>query len=248
MRVSIGRSWIERCVGDAREALARVAVAERDRLVGDVAAREHDGADAERGEVVQQQVVERRIREHHAELGHARGDAFGDLRRRRGAARARSAAAPRRAWRARPRRAGRAPRPPRRRVPSARTAGPRAACARAARAPRPRRRQRRPGGSRRCPSPRAPRRRPAGARRRATASPPPGRSSGSPSRSSSCARGPQAGQALGCAWKRRSPGSSYSVWQAAHIANPAIVVAGRSYGTPRTIVKRGPQFVQFTNG
>jgi hypothetical protein len=33
----------------------------------------------------------------------------------------------------------------------------------------------------------------------------------------------------------------------AHIANPPIVVAARSYGTPVTIVKRGPQFVQFVN-
>ncbi len=44
--------------------------------------------------------------------------------------------------------------------------------------------------------------------------------------SASC--GPHAGQALGWAWKRRSAGSSYSAWQAGHIANPAIVVAGRS--------------------
>ena len=66
--------------------------------------------------------------------------------------------------------------------------------------------------------------------------------------SSSRAAGPQAGQAFGCAWKRRSPGSSYSRRHAAHIAKPAIVVTGRSYGTPRTIVKRGPQFVQLMNG
>ena len=32
------------------------------------------------------------------------------------------------------------------------------------------------------------------------------------------------------------------------MVKPAIVVSGRSYGTSRTIVKRGPQFVQFTNG
>ena len=48
--------------------------------------------------------------------------------------------------------------------------------------------------------------------------------------------GPHAGQAFGWAWKRRSPGSSYSRWHAAHITNPAIVVDGRSYGTDRTIV------------
>ena len=34
----------------------------------------------------------------------------------------------------------------------------------------------------------------------------------------------------------------------AHIVKPAIVVSGRSYGTPRTIVKRGPQSVQLMNG
>ena len=40
--------------------------------------------------------------------------------------------------------------------------------------------------------------------------------------------GPQSGQALGWAWKRRSAGSSYSDWQARHMAKPAIVVSGRS--------------------
>ena len=54
------------------------------------------------------------------------------------------------------------------------------------------------------------------------------------SRQASC--GPQTGHALGWAWNRRSAGSSYSAWHAGHIVNPAIVVAGRSYGTLRTIV------------
>jgi hypothetical protein len=36
--------------------------------------------------------------------------------------------------------------------------------------------------------------------------------------------------------------------QAGHIANPAIVVASRSYGRPVMMVKRGPQLVQVTNG
>ena len=62
------------------------------------------------------------------------------------------------------------------------------------------------------------------------------------------AAGPQSGQAFGWAWKRRSRGSSYSARHSAHIAKPAIVVRGRSYGTPRTMVNRGPQLVQFTNG
>ena len=57
-----------------------------------------------------------------------------------------------------------------------------------------------------------------------------------PSRPRHATCGPQTGQALGWAWKRRSAGSSYSAWQAAHIVKPAIVVAGRSYGTPSTIV------------
>ena len=39
-----------------------------------------------------------------------------------------------------------------------------------------------------------------------------------------------------------------SARQASHMAKPAIVVSGRSYGTPRTIVKRGPHSVQLTNG
>ena len=41
-------------------------------------------------------------------------------------------------------------------------------------------------------------------------------------------RGPQSGQQTVCAWKRRSAGSAYSAAQSAHIAKPAIVVAGRS--------------------
>ncbi len=53
---------------------------------------------------------------------------------------------------------------------------------------------------------------------------------------------------MGSAWKRRSDGSPYSHAQAAHITKPAMVVSGRSYGTPRTIVKRGPQFVQLMKG
>ncbi len=61
-------------------------------------------------------------------------------------------------------------------------------------------------------------------------------------------RGPHTGHAIGSAWKRRSPGSSYSPRQAVQSGKPAIVVRGRSYGTPVTIVKRGPHCVQFTKG
>ncbi len=53
--------------------------------------------------------------------------------------------------------------------------------------------------------------------------------------------GPHAGQAVGWAWKRREAGSSYSCWQASHSGKSAMVVPGRSYGRPVTMVKRGPQ-------
>ena len=41
-------------------------------------------------------------------------------------------------------------------------------------------------------------------------------------------RGPQAGQQVGWAWKRRSAGSWYSAAHRSHMANGAIVVSGRS--------------------
>ena len=44
----------------------------------------------------------------------------------------------------------------------------------------------------------------------------------------SASRGPQSGQQIGWAWKRRSAGSAYSAAQSAHIGKPAIVVVGRS--------------------
>ena len=69
-----------------------------------------------------------------------------------------------------------------------------------------------------------------------------------PAASARRARGPQSGHAFGWAWKRRSRGSSYSARQRSHISKLAIVVSGRSYGTPRTMVNRGPQLVQLVNG
>ncbi len=60
--------------------------------------------------------------------------------------------------------------------------------------------------------------------------------------------GPHTGHAIGSAWKRRSAGSSYSRRQSAHSSNDAIVVRARSYGTERTIVRRGPHCVQLRNG
>ena len=68
------------------------------------------------------------------------------------------------------------------------------------------------------------------------------------SSSGSESRGPHTGQAIGSAWKRRSDGSSYSRRQSRQSGKSAIVVFGRSYGTRVTIVRRGPQFVQLTNG
>ena len=69
-----------------------------------------------------------------------------------------------------------------------------------------------------------------------------------PAGRASRSRGPQAGQQVGWAWKRRSAGSWYSAAHRSHIANGAIVVSGRSYGTSRTMVNRGPQLVQLMNG
>ena len=71
----------EEGVGDPAEPLARVVVGERDRLVGDVAARQHE----RHAHVAEQQMVQRRVRQHHAELAQPRGDRV----RHRGARRAR---------------------------------------------------------------------------------------------------------------------------------------------------------------
>ena len=87
-------------------------------------------------------------------------------------------------------------------------------------------------------------------RRRAAAAAPIGSAShrSAPSGPASHTRGPQAGQAFGCAWNRRFAGDRYSASHAAHMRNPAMVVFGRSYGMSIEIVKRGPQFVQLVNG
>ncbi len=69
-----------------------------------------------------------------------------------------------------------------------------------------------------------------------------------PSRRRSIAFGPQAWQAVACAWKRRSLGSAYSRAQSAHSGNGAIVVCARSYGARWNTDSRGPQSVQAVNG
>ena len=245
VRMWIGRSWTRKSVGDRPEPLQCLGVAVGDRLVGDVAAGHHQRPTG----VGEEQVVERRVGQHQPELGRARGD--------------------RRPRAPRPAAAGRGRSGARGSPSSSASAGPSSTSS--ARRPevgdhhRERlllavlaRAQRRDRLLRVGPAgevvaaealdgddPRPPRSAAAAA---ATASGAPPRSSSRPSAPSSRARGPQSGQALGWAWKRRSSGSSYSRRQSAHISKPDIVVSGRSYGTPSTIVNRGPQLVQLVNG
>ena len=133
-------------VGDGAEPLGHLLVAVHDGLVGDVPARH----DEDRADVGQEQVVQRRVGQHHAEVGRARGDRGRHPRaRRRGASTmgrsgpassAASAAPSSTSSRAAPGWG-----------PSARTACPRGACGRAGPTRPPRRRRRRPGDSRRSP-------------------------------------------------------------------------------------------------
>lgn len=53
---------------------------------------------------------------------------------------------------------------------------------------------------------------------------------------------------MGSAWNLRSPGLWYSSAHGAHNGNPRMLVRVRSYGSESTIVARGPQSVQLTNG
>ncbi len=58
----------EEQVGERREPLERLRVSEADRLIGDVAARHHE----RQTDVGEQDLVQGRVREHHAEIGSAR--------------------------------------------------------------------------------------------------------------------------------------------------------------------------------
>ena len=88
-RVDLALAHQER-VSDPRKALERVLVAERDRLVGDIAARRHQRVEA----ALEEQVVHGRVRKHRPVAAVARRDPRGDRRfPRRACARARSAAA-----------------------------------------------------------------------------------------------------------------------------------------------------------
>ena len=64
----------EECVRDAGEPAAGLVVMKGDRLVGEVSARHHERT----AEVAIEEVVERRIREHHAEPRRRGGDGLGD--------------------------------------------------------------------------------------------------------------------------------------------------------------------------
>ena len=226
----------EEQVGDAAQPRHRVVVAVGDRLVGDVAAGHHQRL----AHVGQQQVVQRRVGQHHPEVRRARRHRLGHAARRAGAGRSRSAAR------------GPAAVPPPARVSSTSDRAPSRSAAISANGLSSRclRDTQRGGGRRRAPPGRR------GGSRPAPSRPPPAppsaprdRDGSRPARPRSAAqRGPHTGHAFGWAWKRRSAGSSYSARHRAHISKPAIVVSGRSYGTPRTIVKRGPQSVQLMNG
>ena len=173
----------EEQVRDPAQPLQRVVVRERDRLVGHVAARHHQ----RHADVGQQQVVQRRVGEHHAEVVRARRDRRRDAR----------VGAARRDHDRRARRAGRSSastsargiaRHQRERAVLAVLAGAQAGdgglVVGAAREVEPA-----DALDRDDPARRAGRR---------------------PPRRSRVTRGPHAGQAFGWAWKRRSRGSSYS--------------------------------------
>ena len=232
-RMWIGRSWVSSPSTSGPSRRDRVVVVVGDRLVAEVAARHHERP-ADAG---QQQVVERAVGQEQPELGQARAP-----RRRRPSARRRRRGAStigRRGERqrgARPRRRGRtAARPPPGRPPSPRTACRRAPCAGAAR-PTARgvggvdgevvaadalHRDDRPA--------------PQGVDGRGQR----GRTLGHDRARRGRAR-PAAGRTPGRRWAGRGsggrPGRRTRPGTPAHIVKPAIVVAGRSYGTLSTIV------------
>ncbi len=137
----------QEAAGDTGEPGQGFALVDADGLVGAVAAGRHDG----KAKLREQQMMQRRVGKHDAEVGIAGGDDA--MRRRRGGLRRRARSATRCSEHALPRgptpyiRAGPRPHPP----SSARTASRRGACAAAA-GRRRRDRGRRPsGGSRRSP-------------------------------------------------------------------------------------------------
>ena len=236
----IGRSWTRNRSAIAAESLDGLVVAVGDRLVGDVARGHHeraprpraaDGGAACRGASRRGRASAARPRAPRSAPARRRAITIGrSVPRSRLSSAAVSSTSARGASRS---------------GPSARTACPRDACARAARrrrlvvratgemeAAEALDRDDRPSASRlaggvdRVPSAaiRARRRRPGERAGRRPGTRSAGRGSG------------------GCAGPRTRRGTRGTSRKA------AIVVSGRSYGTPRTIVNRGPQLVQLMNG
>ena len=216
VRVWIGRSCSRKRSAMPREALERVVVLVGDRLVGDVAAGHHQ----RHADVGQQQVMQRRVRQHQAELVRARRD-----RRRH-----RHVVA---ADHDRPRRRVRAARPS--------CAATMTANGRSSRCLRARRRATTASSSARHarwkpPMPLTATIAPSSSARRRRLPAAPTAAARTPGRRSA-GRG-----SGGRAGRRTPPGRPRTC------VKPAIVVDGRSYGTPVTIVNRGPQLVQLMNG
>ena len=228
--VRAGRSAI------GAEPLERVVVLVGDRLVGHVAAGHHQRL----ADVGQQQVVERAVREHHARARPTRGATAAATRAPRPARREHDRPVA-------PVQQRRLDRPEldqlARRLEVARHQRERLLLAVLARPqPRDRLARRPPGtrdGTRRCPSPRRSAARIAQPRKGATHSSP---RSGRPREGQTRSRARSPGRRSAGRGSGGRRGRAYSAAQASHIVKPAIVVSGRSYGTPRTIVKRGPQF------
>ena len=226
VRMWIGRSWTRKAsaIGRSRSRASSSSVG--DRLVGDVARGHHQ----RRADVREQQVVKRRVGQHHARgrasRARPRGATSAPGRRRAttiGRSRSGQQAPPR------PRSARPARGRPRGRPPSARTACPRGACARAAPPPPPRRSA--TAGEVVAADPldrddraRAEHRR--GGLDRVAAG-----ALADPRPVGVDAAGPAA-RTRGRRWAGRGSGgragSSYSARQRSHISKPAIVVSGRS--------------------
>ena len=211
VRMWIGRSCTRKASAMPASRSSASSSSVGDRLVGHVAAGHHQ----RRARVGEQQVVQRRVGQHHPQLARARGDRVRHARRPAAGGE-----------HDRPLRPSSSPsssasscdqrRAPRRRRHHQREGPVLAVLAGAQRGHRaPRRRRGRPGGSRRALDGDDRARRAAARRRGHRVLPRPGRRA----RRSASRAARTSGHAFGWAWKRRSRGSSYSARQRAHIAN-----------------------------